>query len=171
MAEVQRMTTLYSPQEDRVELVASLDNGQTLELWFTLRLLQRLVPVLCNWVQQQQVALEDHAQIVNSFAQQAAREALPQEAPVERATVETGQAALRWLVRFVDVNSSSNTVRLLFRPQESGQEVGLTLAALPLRQWLNILHDAYRQGDWPLQVWPDWMQAAPLVETPRRLMH
>jgi len=34
----------------------------------------------------------------------------------------------------------------------------VTLAARPLRQWLDIVHDAYRKAGWPLAVWPGWLR-------------
>ncbi len=85
--ELKRLTTQYHPSEDRVRLTGLDDRGQTMCLWFTQRLLNRLVPALCEGLDKQLAAamskgmeqpLRSHVE--QSFAQQLACAALPRHA-------------------------------------------------------------------------------------------
>ena len=166
MAEIRRMTTLYIQAEDRFLLRAELDTEASVDLWLTLRLLQRLLPMLLGWLEgaegqePTEVKAKAHQALSNAFAQQVAREALSKEPPVE-ALADTES----WVVQSIDLSHTAQSMRLLFKgaADQPDQTVGVALAALPLRQWLNIVCDGYQQAEWPMQHWPDWMlgQATP----------
>lgn len=64
---LQRITTEYIDHEDRLRLAGEDAQGQTTVLWLTQRLLNRLIPHLCQWLEQQggnaplaEVKLEQH---------------------------------------------------------------------------------------------------------------
>lgn len=175
MADLQRITTEYIEIQDRLRLAGELADGAPQVLWLTQRLLQRLLPVLFQQLQQGQGADAVHAELLHSFAQQAARAELVPQAPVQVSCDSTA-----WLVLAVDIAQSDQGLRLTFKgpPEQQGQQgqqeqqASLTLAAQPLRQWLGILHGAYCQAQWPLQVWPQWLQesCAP-VAAPVLVLH
>ena len=52
-AVLERCTTEYAEDEDRLRLSAELANGNTVVLWLTQRLLNRLVPHLVQWLEKQ----------------------------------------------------------------------------------------------------------------------
>lgn len=52
-AALQRITTEYRAQEDRLCLTGERANGDAVVLWLTQRLLNRLVPHLTGWLEQQ----------------------------------------------------------------------------------------------------------------------
>lgn len=147
--EFTRFTTEYIDFEDRFRLTAETDGGERVLLWLTQRLLQRLMPVLLQWLEKQ-TGRTPHAEVLQGFAQQAARSELQPQAPVP---AEAGGAG--WLVQSVDIAQSPRNIRLTFR-SVAGEAASVTLEALPLRQWLNILHDAYCKAEWRHEGWPEW---------------
>ena len=165
MAELQRITTQYVETEDRLRLAGENADGEALVLWLTQRLINRLLPHLCAWLERQTPVDDTHvygaavqAELIQSFAQQAAVVALAPQTPV-RSTAQSRS----WLVHAVDVTTGDQAVTLTFKDTAAtgGAPATLTLADLPLRQWLTILHDQYAAAQWPLTVWPAWALDAP----------
>lgn len=150
MTQLERITTEYIDLEDRIQLAGEVENAATVVLWLTQRLLQRLLPTLLQGLERQS-ADTPRAEILHSFALQAARAELMPQAPVQ-----TGADSVAWLVRSVDITHSEQAVSLTFRGI-GDEDATLVLAAKPLRQWLGILHDAYLKAEWPLDVWPEWV--------------
>ena len=163
-----RVTTEYVPAEDRFRLSGELEGDAPLVLWLTQRLLQRLVPALLRWLEQQQGGGGLPGEVVQGFAQQAAKAALVPQAPVRAVS-----GSREWRVSSVDVGGSGRGVVLRFRADEAGADaddgVLLYLEAKPLRQWLGILYEGYVKAGWPLDLWPVWLREgaepvrAPLV--------
>lgn len=153
MAALERITTQYIDSQDRVRLAGVSGNAAPVVIWLTQRLLQRLLPVLFQWLQRQDSTLP-LAEVFHGFAQQAAQAELTPQVPVQ---VEAASCA--WLALSVDISRSNESVDLTFRGPD-GENATLILATKPLRQWLGIIHEAYRQAQWPLQAWPEWLQAS-----------
>lgn len=166
--DLQRVTTEFVEDEDRIRLSGELAPGETLVLWVTQRLAQRLVPHLCQWLEKQ-TAAGAPVEVVQGFAQQAALAALERQ---EAVRVEPGTQDR--LVRSVDLTFTESAVYLLFKTEVEGPvaaRVGFN--AKPLRQWLGILLAQYRRGQWPLSAWPDWMTEtrAPAVASQTAVLH
>ena len=168
MAELQRITTEFVDAEDRIRLAGEDAGGDALVLWLTQRLLNRLVAHLCAWLEQRiptnihHYAAAAQAEVIQSFAQQAALAALEPQPPVQSSVQSRA-----WLVHSVDIASGDQGVMLTFKAAEAGSPCAtLTLQDQPLRQWLNILHDQYQKAEWPLTVWPEWMAAPQPVSAP-----
>lgn len=160
-----RFTTEYIDFEDRLRLAAETDEGGRVLLWLTQRLLQRLLPVLLRWLEQQ-AGQTPHAEALQGFAQQAARAELRPQVPVP---ADEGDAG--WLVHSVDIIQTSQNVCLNFKGA-AGNAVSLTLEAKPLRQWLNIVHDAYAKAEWRLEGWPEWARdGSAAVDRPDVVLH
>ena len=158
IAELQRITTAYVDAEDRVRLSGELAHRQTVVLWLTQRLLNRLVPHLTHWLEQQAMSTSPVAPttqaMMQMFAQQAARAQQTPEAPVRPAP---GHFA--WRVASIELACNDEAVGLVFKG-DAAQSARLTLFPPALRQWLAILYDQYRHGDWPTTVWPTWLEEA-----------
>lgn len=161
---LQRITTDYVDLEDRIRLSGEMESAATVVVWLTQRLLERLLPVLLLWLEQQS-ADTAHAEMLHDFAQQAAEAGLTPQIPV-RADV----SSTAWLALSVDIAQSDQAVSLTLRGSD-GQDVNLTLVANPLRQWLAILHDAYCKAGWPLTVWPEWIRARTLPAMQQVVLH
>ena len=148
MTVLRRITTEYIELEDRVRLSGEAASGATLSLWLTQRLLGRLAAAILPWIAEG----DDAYQVIkNGFSQAAARAELPQQAPVPA-------QPLPCLVTKVDLRHNAEALTLLFFGAD-GLAAELTLQRQDVRQWLNILYDAWRAAGWPAGLWPEWMGA------------
>jgi hypothetical protein len=167
-----RLTTEYVPAEDRLRLAGETGPQRTVVMWLTRRLLDRLLPHLLEWLVargagQAQPADGGYGELLQGMAQQSARAALPAQPPVDAAG-----ASLEWLVLSVDVSTDAACVRLSFAAPEGAESITLDFEQQPLRQWLNIVHDRYRQAEWSMDLWPSWMtEAARPTEPAGAVLH
>lgn len=160
MATLERFTTEYVVQEDRIRLSGELTGGKTVVLWFTQRLVRHLVPHLTGWLEGQVAPASAHAavqathqNIVQGFAQQAARAQLAPAPPVQ------AQAPVAsWRVDAVRIAHGAGALALTLQCESEGQQAVLQLPAHALRQWLGIVYDQCLRGDWPTDAWPAWME-------------
>lgn len=67
-----RITTEYVEAEDRVRIVGEVEAAETVVLWLTRRLLDRLIPHLTLWLERRQGDVL-RADLLLSFAHQAAQ--------------------------------------------------------------------------------------------------
>lgn len=165
MSQLSRVTTQYVETEDRLRLTGSAAAGEVQTVWLTQRLLLRLLPVLLQW-------LEGHgadtlqAEVMQSFAQQAAQAELTPQAPVR---ADAGAPA--WLAMTVDVTRTQQAVGLTFRGAD-GEQTTVKMVPKELRQWLAIVHDAYGKAQWVPDVWPIWVSERTLpAKPPTALLH
>lgn len=146
-----KMTSEFVEDEDRMRLSGELkEGGGTVVIWLTQRLLSRLLPHLFKWLEIQSGS-NLPAELVLSFAQQAARAELAPEPPVK-----SSQDAQTWLAHAVDITAEPASLRLLFRSLKQ-EQAGVTLQPQQLRQWLSILHDLWRRAEWSAGLWPEWI--------------
>ncbi|MGZ5017163.1 MAG: hypothetical protein ACXV8U_15400 [Methylobacter sp.] len=150
-AVLQRITTEYIDSEDRIRLSGEDQNQALVVIWLTQRLLQRLLPKLIQALEGQPVDAH-HAEIMQTFAQQAAQAVLTPQQPIQPKVDSSS-----WLAVSVDLAWSEQRIHLAFRGVE-GQSAALMLEPTPLRQWLSILHGAYIQAEWEAKLWPAWLQ-------------
>lgn len=149
----ERLTTEYVQFEDRIRLNLEDAQQQRATLWFTQRLLNRVVPALIKLLEEE-TSGSPQAEEVQAFTQQRAQRSIEQEAPI--AASESA-----WLVRRVDLTPSAQRILLLFT-DEAEQSAKLEVPRTALRQWLSILRELYRRAEWNTEIWPDWL--APLSQ-------
>lgn len=173
MGTLQRVTLEYVDLEDRIRLTGELASGDTVVLWLTQRLVNRLVPHLIAWLERQVAPASSrpsiqaaHQELVQGFAQQAARARLGAEPPVRAADSDPG-----WRVDSIEITPREEGGVLTFKGAAEAR-VTLPLAAQPLRQWLGIVYEQCLRGEWPTSVWPAWMTPAEAAPEPHRsLLH
>ncbi|HSG02293.1 MAG TPA: hypothetical protein VLA39_01050 [Marinobacterium sp.] len=149
-----RLTTEYVQHEDRIRLNLEDAQQQRATLWFTQRLLNRVIPALVK-VLEEETSGSPQAEEVQAFAQQRAQRSIEQEAPI----AATDAA---WLVRRVDLTPTKQQILLLFS-DEAEESAKLKIPRTALRQWLSVLRELYRRAEWSSDIWPDWL--APLSQT------
>lgn len=162
-----RMTTAFVPQEDRLRLEGEVAGGGVVVLWLTQRLLNRLVPHLCAWLQRPRPASE--AVLAGRLVPDGDHLALPNILPVGKSSAAMQVQADEplqnwccprnwgsWLVTEVDIVQTEQVLVLSFRAPER-PAAGIELQPQPLRQWLEILLRYCLVAEWTLQVWPSWM--------------
>lgn len=166
MRDLQRLTSEYVESEDRIRVSGELESDEIVVMWFSQRLLTRLLPHLFLWLEKQSkqnIPLE----IEQSFAQEAARETLKTEIPVKNLG-ESNQ----WLVETVDLTPSKEFFVMSFK-SASGKSEKLSLQPVALRQWLGIIHALWALAEWPDNVWPEWIsqKAQDPKQSPQSKLH
>lgn len=152
---LQRATTQFSPEEDRIRIAGVTEDGRQMAIWLTRRLLGLLLPVLLEQLEKQfDTASAEHRLALQEFAQQAAC-----HAPGGSPAVVPGRDDEVMLSTSVDVTAAEAGVMLAFR-SATGGTVGLPLTSDVLRRWLHILYQADCAANWRLPQWPAWLTGA-----------
>ena len=151
MDTIQRITTTYLENEDRIRLVGESATGETIIIWLTRRLLDRLLPVLLNTIDKTAVADNQH-ELIQGFTQHAAVSCIPQSRPI----IPKSESA-SWIAISIDVAHKADGVNLSFKDEK--KVAMLSLDRILLRQWLNIVYMAYEKADWYNDIWPSWFSS------------
>jgi hypothetical protein len=167
MIDLRHITVIYSTTEDRLRLSGEGEPGQTVTLWLTQRLLNRLIPELIRWLEKhtgQQLGKTldaiPRSETLMSFAQEKAQQQLPPHKPVE-----VKPQSQTWLVEEVNLRTSDMHTQFTFKSADN-QTARLILNATALRQWLGLIHQAYGKAGWPQTIWPGWMaESTPAKQT------
>ena len=165
-AALQKLTTDFIPEEDRLRLSGMLGDGQQVVLWLTQRLLRRMVPHLCGWLEKQPLpgtsvvrpqAMALDREEIHHMAQQAAQGVL-QARP--QAPVQALACAFSGLVQIVKLETGGARLQLILRVEQAPPaEYRLDFSAMMLRQWLNIVYRHCENALWPLDIWPQWVKS------------
>ena len=158
MISLQRITSEYIKSEDRIRLTAISEAEETIILWITQRLLIRLIAHFLGWLEKEAPEVARSSAIGNEtksalqgMAQQSAAAKLPEQSAV---TANSDSAAL--LVKEIDIKMSEEVVLLVFKCDEAWK-AELSFTVQQLRQWLGMIHRLWRLAEWPVSIWPDWM--------------
>ena len=160
--DIETFTTLYVGPEDRIRLAATRGDGARVVLWFTQKLIRRLVPHVVSWLEAHDKAGKSTE--VQSFRQQVARAQHKPQPPVKAA-----EADHSWLVQHIDVASHAHMLRLIFKGGDA-QTAILPLTRDAARQWLHILYVGHQRGEWPTENWPEWIRAENQSATPAEML-
>ena len=161
-----RVTTVYHEIEDRISLTGEGPSGEVYHGWLTRRLfdllLARLFKILGGGTD------ESYAAVVNEFAQEKAEAALSPTVPVTAKLSE--QKLDPVLITEIDIAELEGAVQLSFRHSAEEGAV-IPFAHQDVRQWLAIVRVAYKQADWPMRDWPDWLAERQAKPTERPVFH
>lgn len=164
------ITMSYSKVEDRIHIALALEGDQYLRMWMTQRLARQLVVTLARHLEK----TERPRQQSNSQDSGPA----PAPTPVERAESlarEQAHAIARlkptqptipppdmpvWLIKDVRLTLWRARVGVQFSSDLDVQPAAM-LNRTMVRQWLSMLHRQFVNGDWPLDVWPQWLRDSP----------
>ena len=121
---LQRITTEYIEAEDRIRLAGEAGE-KTMVLWLTQRFLNRLIPHLCQWLDQR-VGATPLTEVKQEFAQQKARAELEAQPPVRARPDMQGV-----LIHSVDLKPSRTGLGLHFK------DVGGDVSKCPKRHFMR----------------------------------
>ena len=153
--ELQRITTYYDPNEDRIRLSGEDESGEPLALWLTRRLLNRLIPVLLQWLERHNTPGAD-SDCSPDFVLN-----LPWDEPLRQPPPKEFPICPQYLVRSVNI-TQGEALSLIFHHKDTSptaSSFSLAFGPHPLRQWLNALREQYEKAEWPMTCWPEWAQA------------
>lgn len=156
-----KLTTVYVPAEDRIRISGDIGNNKVVNIWLTQRMLNRLLPHMTQWLEKLNNPSTQRADLLQSIEQQQAQSKHSERVQAGQDTpVPPDEPHQEWLSLSVDIQMPENAFRLIFKDQEKNPTklAVLQLQPVQLRQWLNVLFTVYKQGQWPSDAWPDWMQ-------------
>ena len=158
MTTLQRVTSEYIESEDRIRLTAISNAEETLILWITQRLLVRLITHFLGWLEKEAPEVA-RSSAVGSEAKSALQGMAQQSAAAklqEQSAVTATSDSTTLLVKEIDIKMSEEAVLLVFKCDDD-QKAELSFTVQQLRQWLGMIHRLWRQAEWPLSIWPEWM--------------
>lgn len=171
--QLNRLTTRYVEEEDRIRVSGESAAGDRIAFWLSRRLLVRFLPHLFAWVERAEgvrptgdAPRDRVADLRSSFAQQASRAELDAAPPPPVDAQGEG-----WLVGAVDITEGNSELVIAFRGAAAGQRAVISTPPKVLRQWLGILCDQFRAAEWPLDVWPAWIYDGRGAESPPVSLH
>lgn len=153
---IKRFTTEYVIPEDRIRLSLEDNNGKVRVLWLTRRLCTRLVPQIVR-------VLDKRPQLYGGVAKQLSDNAqrrnqmdalgnLGNQDPV-RPEAE----AEEYLITILSMRMNPRVILLDFKAGEDNLVQTLPFPEAAMRQWLVMLHGAFRKGQWADDIWPKWI--------------
>jgi hypothetical protein len=148
--DVRKFTAIFDVDEDRLRLDTVDHHSRTEVIYFTKRLLDRLIPVLAENLEK-----TDTSTMVQQFEQDRVRINREQMPP------DTPDASLRdaptWLCKAVRVSARDSGLVLTFLGDKQ-PVTQMRLTWTDMRSFLDILLLAYRRGYWATAVFPDWIR-------------
>ena len=162
---LQKFTTTYSESQDRIKLAGKINETTYTTVWFSRRLLLRMLPPIISWAEQitsvnQPLSNEDQA-LAQDFAQQNAKWQLKKQAPVKTQKNphnSENESHSSWLAHEIDIVKSNQVLQLIFKSDEEKSSF-LQLNNVQTRQWLFIIYLQWIKAEWEDFGWPLWIKA------------
>lgn len=156
---ITRFRTEYDPIEDRIKLVAELedDHSDTVVIMLTRRLLIRLVPNVSKALDAPKYSTSNDPVSLHQFAQSAASDVISTKTETPVVASEVTPVVLPVTV---ELAPSTKALKILFGGNDVNNgdiKYALPMPALHLRQWLAILYRLFGTAGWPAQVFPSWI--------------
>jgi hypothetical protein len=151
---IRKVTMVYVPVEDRIQMRAESGDDQVTIMWLSFRLCREIVRRLTRQLDMSQAKRTPivQSQLVQQSMHSNAKANIKPTPPVRCADVQ-GFLLTKMIIQV------SDTRVVLKIPLPDGDEGILSLTLEEARQWLEILYQQYKKGEWPLEVWPAWMRS------------
>ena len=138
-----KATLTYCPIEDRIRLDGLSTGSDTIRLWFTERLLVRLIQhVIALAGSTQQGSKSSVKEQAAALAEESAR---PQSVVIHSGSPEV-------LISAIDVKVGKNRLEFTYKNELGAQLAMLTLPHSKLPQWNHSLRLCFEHADWSLSV-------------------
>lgn len=158
-SKVQRFTTEFILNEDRIRILVERKSGDVLALWLTRRLLNRLIALLFKRLSTtvpQNTKTKRKLKEIQKFIQISAANSIRKQPSVRQSSNEARQIQSSHLITAIEIKVSGRFTTLHFKaPGEEKQQLQFSEATL--RQWLSILHKQYLIAQWIEPFWPTWL--------------
>lgn len=138
-----RATLAYCPIEDRIRLDGLSTCSDTIRLWFTERLLVRLIQyVIALTGSTQQESKRSVKEQTATFTEESAR---PQSVVIHSGSPEV-------LISAIDVKAGANRLEFTYKDELGAQLAILTLPHSKVPLWNQSLRLCFEHAGWPLSV-------------------
>jgi hypothetical protein len=154
MFQIEKITSQYDAEEDRLHRVASDGQEQTLGLWLTRPLANELIGMLLGELEVHGASpTDEHVRAaLQAWEQSAANAQFKPQPPVPSPAAQSGG-----LVTSVDVVHADGHFAMVFTLR-GDRSASITMDSTRMRQWLGIVHRLYGKAEWPCHsLWPDWI--------------
>jgi hypothetical protein len=165
---LKKITTRYCQAEDRICISALASNGTVIGLWASQRILIRLIPRICEWLEEEKTftlqADIKSKKLMNDFAQHEARIEMKPETPVYIKSTDQKNSSVNInasLIHEIEITYSTELMELKFKDAQN-HIFKLLLTKLYARQWLIILNSQWAKAEWQVNVWPEWLTQSSL---------
>lgn len=155
-----KITARYNFREDRITIDGVIHTGQQLQMVLTQRLARAIVLELVRHVS---VAAKNA--MMNDFAQELAVLSREQSEPVD-----AKESHNVWLVTHLHVQPLHKGTRLIFT-EDNKSAVHVNCTDAVLRNLIDIIYKSFVAGDWPLDIFPDWVCVQTLDALPPNIMN
>jgi len=167
--ELQTFTTLYNVHQDRLCIDGQTCSGEVVSLWFTYRLLRKLLPSLLQLITPV-AETEDKSNILAEWALTTAQahhkpEMAVRIPPAQNTQRTNAPLPASWLIRSIELKSSPKRALLVFCISDHKAVANVSLNPEHLRLWLGIVYRLWKRAGWSENEWPNWMSAAEMSST------
>ncbi|KJS09207.1 MAG: hypothetical protein VR73_02950 [Gammaproteobacteria bacterium BRH_c0] len=151
---LEKVTLSYVAVEDRIRMNAQIRGGEAVTFWLTQRLCRGLVKTFVDYLDKTTVTATDRGKsMVQTYFQEEAM-MRKSKSPSVDASKSTAPPVL---VKTLNIRTSADALQLRL-PMPDGSVSTMPLTPMEARQLLQILFLQYRKGDWPLDIWPQWIR-------------
>lgn len=172
MLTFQSFTTVYDAAEDRIRLTGVSATGEVGCMWFTQRLMNRMILRLCSALEasvpSQSAPNQGHTaaatpvkRLEQEFDQRRAQMAMR---PASAVSPPPGLDGI--LVAAVQLRIGKRAIAVRFKDAQASPMADLILRVTQVRQWLAVLHRLYRVANWSTDPWPVWFTMAQIEKVP-----
>lgn len=167
MIDMNKLSLEYVPLQDRLRLTVEDQNAEVRRFWLTARLTIVVVEHLVGRLKFRQGLAaaktrnktQPGGQGSPGHEHQASAPGRPAPSPV---LGEAASPARTELVHAVDVGTRGESFVLTVRG-ETNMSMQLSMTAVQLGQWLQMVYHQFLRAGWPLAVWPDWFVPKPVA--------
>ena len=159
MSSLKRITIEYDEREDRIRLAGITQSNKTVTMWFTMRLMSRLIIHCLGLLEtgslEPKKTLKENQkpkESIQNFVQKSAEEQITKQPPVKVSADSPDH-----LIIEIDVKNTGRGLSIIFKG-ESDSIHDIFFNGEQLRQWLAMLHVVWQKAEWPETIWPDWME-------------
>ena len=157
---IEKVTVAYVPLEDRLRLSVQAKKTEPYVLWLTARLgISIVTAIMKNLDNVEPVHRRKEQKVYQQWEQSSALHKLKATASVEVSTAQED------LVQTVDISIQGGNYILTFRGVKKSS-ARLTLTAVQMRQWLQIVYVQFQKAKWPMAVWPAWFDRGGIADRP-----
>jgi len=150
------ITLGYSLEEDRLRLDGLGASGETITLWLTARLMNRLVPELIKRQTDMQLLIKKLASTDTEGTDLSA---------AESNAVQCAPGSPEILVASVDVSTRDDQLLLVFKDSEKAQRGIFVMPLSALQRWNRGLQKCFEQAGWSQSVFQPRSPSGPVGQS------